>query len=72
MSNKHRPITVALDIMGADASPGSIMEGGLSAAEEMGDALRMVLVGKQEVISDFINRQKKIPKNIIKRNPNTS
>jgi glycerol-3-phosphate acyltransferase PlsX len=65
MSNKRKPITVALDIMGADASPRSIMEGGLMAAEEMGDALQLVLVGKQEVISDFINRQNKIPKNII-------
>ncbi len=65
MPNKRKPITVALDIMGADASPGSIMEGGLMAAEELGGALQVVLVGKKEVISDFVNRQKKIPKNII-------
>ncbi len=65
MQKKRKPITVALDIMGADVSPDSIMEGGLMAAEEKGDALQVIFVGKQEVISDFVNRQKKIPKNIV-------
>ena len=65
MQKKRKPITVVLDIMGADVSPNSIMEGGLMAAKEMGDALKLVFVGKQEVISDFVNRQKKIPKNIV-------
>lgn len=65
MPIKSRPITVALDIMGADVSPGSIMEGGLMAAEEMADALKLIFVGKKEVIGDFINEQKRIPKNIV-------
>jgi len=64
MPDRNKPITVALDIMGADVSPDSIMEGGLLAAKEMGNELKLIFVGKKEVIADFINRQKKIPKNI--------
>lgn len=64
MPNRNKPITVALDIMGADVSPDSIMEGGLAAAAEMGNELKLIFVGKKEVISDFINQQKKLPKNI--------
>jgi len=40
------------------------MEGGLAAAAEMGNELKLIFVGKKEVISDFINQQKKLPKNI--------
>jgi len=65
MPDKNKPVTVALDIMGADVSPGSIMEGGLLAAEELGNSLRLVYVGKKEVISDFIGQQSKIPKNVV-------
>jgi phosphate acyltransferase len=65
MSDKNKPITVALDIMGADVSPSSIMEGGMAAAEAMGDSLKLIFVGKQEVIADFISQQKKMPKNVI-------
>jgi glycerol-3-phosphate acyltransferase PlsX len=65
MNNNGKPITVALDVMGADVGPESIMGGGLLAAQEAGDSLRLVFVGKREVINDFVKKQPMIPSNII-------
>nr|MBN2278670.1 phosphate acyltransferase PlsX [candidate division Zixibacteria bacterium] len=62
--NQKEAITIALDIMGADSSPDSIMEGGVQAAREMGDRLNVAFVGKREVIGDFMELQKDLPKNI--------
>lgn len=56
--------TVALDIMGADSSPETIMTGGVLAAEELGKELRLIFVGKQDIIENFVKDQKKFPKNI--------
>jgi len=64
MQGNKNKITVALDVMGADSSPESIMLGGVEAAHEMSDQLQLVLVGKEEVIVDFTGRQKDLPKNI--------
>lgn len=64
MSDINKPITVALDIMGADVAPDSIMKGGLQAALEIGHELQIILVGKKEVINKYLNRQKKLPSNI--------
>ena len=68
MQNSKRITTVALDVMGADSTPESIMSGGVEAAREMGDRLKLVLVGKEEVIKDFTEKQKNLPKNIIFEN----
>jgi len=62
--NQHDTITVALDVMGADVSPESIMEGGLDAARELGKKCSIVFVGKREVISAYIETQKGLPENI--------
>ncbi len=64
MSSSDTVITVALDVMGADVGPESIMEGGLQAALEKGNSLKLVFVGKVEVINDFIKQQKNIPSNV--------
>jgi len=64
MQAKKKVISVALDVMGADVSPGSIMQGALLAAEEQKDKLRVILVGKREVIDDFVDKQKSMPDNI--------
>ncbi|UCD18610.1 MAG: phosphate acyltransferase PlsX [Candidatus Zixiibacteriota bacterium] len=58
-------MTVALDVMGADASPESIIEGGLQAARENGDDLKLVLVGKTEIINTFIKKQGDLPANVV-------
>jgi glycerol-3-phosphate acyltransferase PlsX len=68
MVSNGKPITVALDVMGADVSPKSIMEGGLMAATQVGDALKLVFVGKIEIINDFIKNQPNLPKNILIEN----
>ncbi|MDD6196638.1 phosphate acyltransferase PlsX [[Clostridium] aminophilum] len=49
-------IRVAVDAMGGDNAPGEIIEGALSAARERND-IRVVLVGREQVIRDEIRRQ---------------
>jgi len=61
----NKPIIVALDVMGADSAPESIMTGGVEAAVELSDELKLVFVGKREVITDFTNHQGELPRNII-------
>jgi glycerol-3-phosphate acyltransferase PlsX len=68
MNDSGKVITVALDVMGADVSPESIMDGGLQAAIEKGDTLKLVFVGKVEVINDFIKKQQRLPGNVIIEN----
>ncbi|MCX6826769.1 MAG: hypothetical protein NTV06_05835, partial [candidate division Zixibacteria bacterium] len=68
MSNNDRTITVALDVMGADVSPESIMDGGLQAAMERVKTLKLIFVGKLEIINDFIKKQKNLPVNVIIEN----
>jgi len=68
MNDGKKTTTVALDVMGADSSPEAIMSGGVEAAREMGDKLRLVLVGKEEVISEFTAGQKDLPDNIVIEN----
>ena len=64
MSNNGKVIKVALDVMGADVGPELIMEGGLAAAVEKGDKLQVILVGKMEVINDYIRKLPNLPANV--------
>lgn len=50
--------------MGADAGPGSIIEGGMLAARELQDKARIILIGKSEVIKEELKSAKDIPDNI--------
>ena len=68
MEKSKRPTTVVLDVMGADAGPASIIEGGLQAIEQKGDSLRLVLVGKEEIINDSLSGKGKLPDNVIIEN----
>ena len=65
MMNDGQVITVALDVMGADFGPEVIIEGGLQAAEESGSTLKLVLVGKVEVINDYVKEQRPLPPNVL-------
>ncbi|SFR79084.1 phosphate acyltransferase PlsX [[Clostridium] aminophilum] len=49
-------IRVAVDAMGGDNAPGEIIKGALSAARERND-IRVVLIGREQVIRDEIRRQ---------------
>ncbi len=64
MHNDGSAVTVALDVMGADVSPESIVGGGLLAAQEMGNSLHLVLVGKVEVINDYLKKHHQLPDNV--------
>ena len=68
MRKKDNVITIALDVMGADVGPASIIEGGLMAAQELGKSGKMILVGKAEIIDDFIKTQKNPPSNVSIKN----
>ncbi len=68
MQKSQSPITIALDVMGADVGPESIIEGGIEAAREMGKSLQLVLVGKRELISNVLDKQKDLPENIVIEN----
>ncbi len=50
--------------MGADAGPETIAEGGLMAARELGDSVKVILVGKSEIINDKLKTEKDIPRNV--------
>jgi glycerol-3-phosphate acyltransferase PlsX len=62
--NKDETITIALDVMGADVGPGAIIEGGLRAVQQIGSSLKLVLVGKSEVIRDSIKGKSTLPENV--------
>lgn len=56
--------TVALDVMGADGGPKAIVEGGLEAARQLGNAIHVVFVGRQEQIQPVLSAQKQPVANI--------
>ena len=50
------PVRVAVDAMGGDHAPGVAVEGSLEAAQEGGDALRVLLVGREAEIRAELDR----------------
>jgi phosphate acyltransferase len=59
---------VALDVMGADGHPGTIIEGGLWAARNDRDSLNIVLVGQRQLIDEYLSAQKDVPDNVSVQN----
>ena len=55
--------TVALDVMGADGGPQVIIEGGLDAARQIGEAIHVVFVGRSDLIEPILAAQKHRPTN---------
>ncbi|WP_234736364.1 phosphate acyltransferase PlsX [Tellurirhabdus bombi] len=47
---------IAVDAMGGDFAPEAIVEGVVMAAKELSDEVTIVLVGKQPVIEDLLNK----------------
>jgi glycerol-3-phosphate acyltransferase PlsX len=68
MSTKDKVITIALDVMGADVEPASIIKGGLMAAQDLGKSGKLILVGKSEIIDNFIKTRKNPPSNVSIKN----
>ena len=46
-----RPLTIALDGMGGDAGPDMVVAAALRVVEAAGNALRLILVGQEDVLS---------------------
>jgi phosphate acyltransferase len=47
-------IRIAIDVMGGDHAPDAILEGSISGLEFLSDTDRLVLIGPQELIGDFL------------------
>lgn len=56
--------TVVLDVMGADSGHGEIILGALDAARQIGENLRVILVGRKPDIEKFLSTQTNVPSNI--------
>lgn len=56
--------TVVLDVMGADTGEERIIDGGLDAARELGDSVRLVFVGRRGDIEKALAARSNPPSNI--------
>jgi glycerol-3-phosphate acyltransferase PlsX len=63
MTDKKQ-MTLALDVMGTDTGPASIISGGVEAAREFGPSRKIVLVGRSEIISAELKKHRDLPGNI--------
>jgi glycerol-3-phosphate acyltransferase PlsX len=50
-----RRVTIAVDAMGGDYAPASVVQGAYLAAQEMGDRLNLVLVGSRDKIQEYLD-----------------
>lgn len=64
MGNRDRICRIALDVMGADAGPEAIIDGGIMAARELGAEIQIILVGKSDIIEEKLRSEKSLPDNI--------
>ncbi|HVP07354.1 MAG TPA: phosphate acyltransferase PlsX [Candidatus Acidoferrum sp.] len=55
---------VALDVMGADGGPASIIEGGVTAARQLGERIHVLLVGQKSRIELILGHLKDVPRNV--------
>ncbi len=63
--------TVALDVMGADRGPEEIIRGGIEAARQMGDRLRVILVGHRDKIQLVLNTTPPAPPTVTVQHAET-
>jgi glycerol-3-phosphate acyltransferase PlsX len=62
--NSKKKHTVVLDVMGADTGVESILDGGLEAAEIIGDSIHVALVGDENKINEILKTKENVPSNI--------
>ncbi len=55
---KDGQVRVAVDAMGGDFAPGSLVQGAIDAAKERGENLGVILVGKEKVINELLVSKK--------------
>jgi len=56
--------SVMLDVMGADHGPEGIIDGGIQAAQMIGDTLEVTLVGHKEQIDEILASRADVPPNV--------
>ena len=56
--------TVVLDVMGADSGEERIIQGGIDAANKIGEALQLVFVGDKERIEEVLATKQDLPANL--------
>jgi phosphate acyltransferase len=59
-----RPHTVTIDVMGADNGVAEIINGAISAAQQLTDVLHVILVGKEAEIKTALAHHSHVPPNI--------
>ncbi|MFH1700249.1 MAG: phosphate acyltransferase PlsX [Candidatus Zixiibacteriota bacterium] len=57
-------IKIALDVMGTDSGPGNIIAGGVEAARKFGSDIRIILVGRQDIIRSELKKLRDVPTNL--------
>ncbi|NOY88122.1 MAG: phosphate acyltransferase PlsX [FCB group bacterium] len=55
--------TVVLDVMGADSDEEQIIQGGLDAAQKIGDSMHLIFTGNKNVIEGILTKKDKLPEN---------
>ncbi len=60
---EHKRQTIALDVMGADAGEGPIIDGGLAAARGRPDRVHVILVGHRDRIQKVLDQADEVPEN---------
>ena len=56
--------TIVLDVMGADSGKAEIIRGGLNAAKQIGNKIKIIFVGRQDDIKEVLNQEENLPDNI--------
>lgn len=57
-------VTLALDVMGTDNGPGNVVSGAVSAARDFGPEIRIILVGRRDVIAAELKKCRNVPATI--------
>ena len=60
-AEKH---TVVLDVMGADSGEAGIIKGGLDAARQLRGSMRLILVGRQDIVEKVLAHSQDVPDNV--------
>lgn len=61
---EKKQLTLALDVMGTDIGPEPIIRGGIDAARECGEICKVLLVGRGDIIGDYLKRIADAPPNV--------
>jgi len=62
--SSKKTYTVVLDVMGADSGADEIAQGGIDAARQIGDSLKVVLVGNETLIRKKLEKEETPPENV--------